>query len=78
MRRSTYVKRSGIEERTATRDLRALVDAGLLAAEGHTRGRTYSAAGAVAEVRRELRAARQPLDDPYPGLRTELVRAVDR
>lgn len=78
VRRPTYVKRSGVEERTATRDLKALVDAGLLVAEGNTRGRIYRAAGAVAEVHRELRSRREQLVDPYPGFRDQLIRASTR
>ena len=68
VRRSTYVKRSGLELRTATRDLKALTDAGLLAARGETRGRSYVAAGDVADLHAATREHRTPLADPYPDL----------
>ncbi len=74
VRRPTYVKRSGIEERTATRDLRALVDAGYLEARGNTRARFYVAAGHLAEMRADSRRRRQALRDPYDWLPGELAR----
>lgn len=45
VRRPSYVKRSGVEERTASRDLKTLVDCGLLRALGNTRARYYLADG---------------------------------
>lgn len=68
VRRPTYVKRTGVEERTATRDLKALADAGLLAAHGQTKGRYYVAAGEVREMREDSRRRRATLVDPYPDL----------
>jgi len=68
VRRPTYVKRTGVEERTATRDLRALVDVGLLSAKGNTRGRFYLASGDLMALRDEARARRARLEDPYPWL----------
>lgn len=68
VRRSSYVKRSQIEERTASRDLKALVDAGLLLAEGNTKGRFYLASGPVRGLASESRRRRAQLDDPYPWL----------
>ncbi len=73
VRRSTYLKQAELEERTATRDLGRLVDIGLLEARGATRGRYYIAAGPLQDVRAEARASREPLYDPYPGLRAELT-----
>jgi Fic family protein len=75
VQRSTYVKRTGLELRTATRDLARLVELGLLDAVGHTRARHYVAGPALRELRTEVRAARVPLEDPYPGLMDE-VRAL--
>ena len=74
VRRSSYVRRSGIEERTASRDLKALVDVGLLAAEGNTRGRFYLASGALRRLASESRRRRAQLEDPYPWL-VERIRA---
>ncbi len=68
VRRPGYVRRSGIEERTASRDLAALVTAGLLEAQGNTRGRFYTAAGPIREVATESRRRRPRLIDPYPEL----------
>ncbi|MCO5309387.1 MAG: Fic family protein [Austwickia sp.] len=78
VRRPTYVKRSGVEERTATRDLKALADAGFLTARGNTRARYYLAAGPVAELRADSRRRRQALRDPYPWLRADLAGRAQR
>ncbi|GAA4734209.1 Fic family protein [Isoptericola chiayiensis] len=72
--RPTYVKQSGVEEQTASRDLRALVRAGLLEAHGQTRGRYYTAAGELQDLGRQIRADRPALVDPYPWLIGELRR----
>ncbi len=74
LRRSTYLKQTGLEERTATRDLSRLVDVGLLETRGATRGRYYVAAGRLHVVRAAARASREPLHDPYPELRAEPAR----
>ncbi|MCK0117554.1 Fic family protein [Isoptericola sp. S6320L] len=76
--RPTYVKQSGVEEQTASRDLRGLVSAGLLEAHGQTRGRYYTASGALRELGAEIRADRPALADPYPWLIGELRRRAGR
>lgn len=76
VRRTSYVNRSGIEARTASRDLKALVDAGLLDPRGNTKGRFYVAGGPVRDLRIESRRRRTTLADPYPWLPTDLARAV--
>lgn len=66
LRRNSY--RSGIEastgeeisELTATRDLQAMVRAGLLVPRGETRGRFYVASPSIVELRRAVRASRPP------------------
>lgn len=63
--RPLYVEMAGVEERTATRDLSALVDADLLIAHGVTRGRYYVAGALLAEIGGELRTRRSQLVDPY-------------
>lgn len=70
--RPTYVKQSGVEEQTASRDLRALVRSGLLEAYGQTRVRYYTAAGELQDLGRQIRADRPALVDPYPWLIGEL------
>jgi Fic family protein len=72
VRRQTYVKRTGLEARTASRDLVRLVDARLLEARGQTKARYYVASGVLRELGNRLRHARQPLSDPYPWLPAEL------
>lgn len=68
VRRPTYVKRTGVEDKTATRDLTRLVDHGLLEAVGERRGRFYRANKPLVSLRHEMRVRRQPLEDPYPDL----------
>ncbi len=77
IRRSGYVKSSGIEDRTASRDLARLVDVGLLVARGETRGRHYVAGEVLADLRRQCRKRRRPLVDPYPWMRAELAKPGD-
>jgi Fic family protein len=56
-----------ISEQTATRDLQAMVDRGLLEPVGERRARYYVAGGEPAGLRREIVAARPPqtADDPF-------------
>jgi Fic family protein len=56
-----------ISELTASRDLRAMVEAGLLDPVGEKRGRHYVAAPPVAGIAAAIRAGRAPADeyDPY-------------
>jgi Fic family protein len=74
LRRATYIKSAGIEERTASRDLGRLTDLGILQARGETRGRHYVASDVLIDLRRRNREQRQPLFDPYPWMRQELAR----
>lgn len=73
MRRSTYVRRAGIEERTASRDLARLTDLGLLRAVGETKGRHYVMGDRLTEVVQAAFASRDPLTDPYPWMRQRLA-----
>jgi Fic family protein len=68
VRRSTYVKRAEVEERTASRDLKDLVGVDLLRAVGEKRGRYYVAGRALAPVFEARQEARSPVVDPYPEL----------
>ena len=68
VRRSGYVKRAGIEDRTASRDLNQLVTAGLLDAVGQTRGRHYTASQRLRRIGADARSDRAALIDPYPWL----------
>jgi DNA-binding transcriptional ArsR family regulator len=71
VRRATYmaVLKDGGEEisdNTATRDLKVLVDAGLLNAHGDKRGRYYTAAQPLRDIRARAQAAQSPRDDTDP------------
>ncbi len=70
--RPSYAKHVGIEDQTATRDLRRLVGAGLLDAVGNTRGRFYVASGVLRSLRDDVRAGRESLVDPYPWMPSDL------
>lgn len=73
IRRSSYLnlieQTTGetISDLTASRDLKALVDAGLLEPEGQGRGRVYQGSDELKERWAGVRASRPPksLDDPY-------------
>lgn len=73
--RPTYVKRTGLVERTATRDLLTLTEAGILSPRGERRGRSYVAGEPVVAIRDVIRSGRRPLVDPYPTLEAETRRA---
>lgn len=73
VRRSGYMKLTGVEKHTATRDLGRLVDLGLLHPRGETRGRHYTAGDRLRELRAECRSRRPPLVDPYPGMKVRLA-----
>ncbi|MHB1474519.1 MAG: Fic family protein [Dermatophilaceae bacterium] len=74
LRRTTHVKRAEIEERTATRDFKRLVDLGLLRAVGETRARHYVAAKRLQELRQDVLAdTERRIVDPYPWMRPSLL-----
>jgi len=65
---------------TASRDLRQLVEAGLLEPHGENRGRYYEAGAQIVEIRHRLRSAEADLDkaDPFevaPAEQRELLPA---
>ena len=55
-----------VSEAMATRDLRAMADAGLLVAHGERRGRFYTASLDLRAIAREIRSRRPRLDDTDP------------
>ena len=72
LRRSTYtaaLRDNGdeVSDQTATRDLKTLVDAGFLTAQGDKRGRVYTAAEPLIQIGSEARASRhaERLEDPF-------------
>lgn len=68
-----------ISELTATRDLQAMVRAGLLVPRGETRGRYYVGSPPIIEVREAIRAGRPPRDeyDPFVVAARNLQLALD-
>lgn len=65
VRRSSYAFDADVEPATAARDLRTLVEAGLLVPQGQTRGRRYVTSQNLRDVYRQVRAARPAIVDPY-------------
>lgn len=77
IRRPQYVRRSGIDDRTATRDLRRLTDLGALVAQGETRGRFYVRGPLLDEALKRV-GPRAPVVDPLPWLRSRLFQSGDQ
>jgi Fic family protein len=77
IRRSSYMHAvvysmgEEISELTATRDLQAMVKAGLLVPRGNTKARIYTAAPALAEKRDSIRASRPLRADYDPFAKAE-------
>lgn len=69
VRNSTYrtAHETSLSDQVASRDLKALVDAGLLEPTGEKRGRHYTRSDHLAEVYGEIRARRESIadDDPF-------------
>jgi len=61
----------GISELTATRELKAMVDAGLLQPLGERRGRHYTAESALTYLQRRIRLDRKPRDEYDPYVKAE-------
>jgi Fic family protein len=72
IRRASYVKRAGIEERTASRDLARLAELELLQAVGQTKGRHYVAGPTLRSVRADIIRSRPAISDPYPWMSARL------
>lgn len=64
-----YVASAETETHTATRDLRLLVDVGLLVPKGEKRGRAYIRSGKLAEIRNANRVPNKPAN-PYDIVRS--------
>ena len=64
VRNSSYRVSADVSNNLASRDLKMLVDAGLLIPDGEKRGRFYVAGPRVAEIRRRFRLPRA-FDDPF-------------
>lgn len=73
VRRPGYQDLADVELRTAVRDLNHLVDAGLLLAEGATRGRHYRATSKLQDLARRARTGAPAMTDPFPNLMAEVA-----
>lgn len=62
IRRSHYIRSAEVSEQVASRDLKELVDKGLLVASGETRGRIYDGAQLIRDVYMRNYEARQNLN----------------
>jgi Fic family protein len=72
VRRAGYLRRAGVTEQTATRDLASLAAVGILAAHGNGRGRYYAAGEPLRRIQERRRARRTPMRDPYPWMQAKL------
>ena len=64
VRNATYRPTAEISDQMASRDLKSLVDAGLLIPYGEKRGRYYMAADSIIEIRKKTRE-RKSVTDPF-------------
>lgn len=68
VRNNTYRSIAGIAANLASRDLKALVDLGLLVSHGEKRGRYYRGTEKLQEIRRRAHEPRDPILDPFRPL----------
>ena len=73
VRRPGYQELAEVELRTAVRDLNQLVEAGLLLAEGATRGRHYRASPELTALAQEGLAGAPTMVDPFPDLTSQIA-----
>jgi hypothetical protein len=74
VRNATYRSSAEVSENLASRDLKALVEKGLLVADGQTRGRAYIASDAIQKVRSRTREPKKIIDPVYRGARPPHLR----
>jgi len=65
VRNATYRSAAGISEFLASRDLKALVEAGLLTPYGERRGRYYLAVDSLKSIRIATRPPKKDVEDPF-------------
>lgn len=75
VRNASYRVSVGISNNLASRDLKQLVDEGLLVAQGEKRGRHYLAGPTVREIR-EQRRLRKEIADPFEQAEAEAAQPV--
>lgn len=74
VRNPTYRRAAEITDNLASKDLKALVDQGLLELHGEKRGRYYVASGLVASIGKASETANKRIPDPYEQLSLGLDR----
>ena len=75
VRNASYRVSADISNNLASRDLKALVDAGLLLPQGERRGRSYSPADLVKQIRHQHRTAKE-IEDPFADPATLAQRSL--
>jgi len=65
LRNASYRELAAVSDTLASRDLRALVEAGALEPVGAARGRYYQATAQLRALNESIREERRPLDDPF-------------
>ncbi len=65
VRNTSYRAAAQVNELAASRDLKSLVDAGLLVKQGENRGRFYTASNEILSIRRRTTEPRSPRSDPF-------------
>ncbi len=65
IRNQTYRELADLSDAAAGRDLRVLVENGLLLAVGERRGRFYRATPLLTAMDRSIRQVRRPIEDPF-------------
>jgi Fic family protein len=66
VRNATYRPIAGVSDQVASRDLKLLVDAGLLVPTGEKRGRVYAASDLLRDIRRRTREPQPHYLPPLP------------
>jgi Fic family protein len=65
VRNTSYRAAAQVNDVAASRDLKSLVDAGLLVKQGENRGRFYTASDEILSIRRKTAEPRSPRSDPF-------------
>jgi len=65
VRNTSYRAAAQVNDVAASRDLKSLVDAGLLVKQGENRGRFYTASDEILSIRRKTVEPRSPRSDPF-------------
>ena len=78
VRNSGYRKHVELGEEAASKDLRLLVERGLLVPQGEKRGRVYVASERLMQIRSAAKGSDAPLVDPFQALQSDLFESNAR